>query len=73
MSKYLKINVKSNIKEFTKGLTRFQKKQVPFYAAYLVSIGVLITAMQFLHRLCSFGYLYLLVRNAKFNLSFQIY
>ena len=33
MSKYLKINVKSNIKEFTKGLTRFQKKQVPFVAA----------------------------------------
>jgi len=33
MSKYLKINVKNNIKEFTKGLTRFQKKQVPFVAA----------------------------------------
>ena len=33
MSKYLKINVKNNIKEFTKGLTRFQKRQVPFVAA----------------------------------------
>ena len=33
MGKYLKINVKNNIKEFTKGLTRFQKKQVPFVAA----------------------------------------
>ena len=33
VGKYLKINVKNNIKEFTKGLTRFQKKQVPFVAA----------------------------------------
>ena len=33
MSKYLKINVKNNIKEFTKGLNSFQKKQVPFVAA----------------------------------------
>jgi len=33
MSKFFKINVKNNIKEFTKGLTRFQKKQVPFVAA----------------------------------------
>ena len=33
MGKYLKINVKNNIKEFTKGLNSFQKKQVPFVAA----------------------------------------
>jgi len=33
MSKYLKINVKNNIKEFTKGLNSFQKRQVPFVAA----------------------------------------
>ena len=33
MTKYFKINVKNNIKEFTKGLTRFQKSQVPFVAA----------------------------------------
>ena len=33
MSKYLKINVKNNIKEFTKGLNRFQRSQVPFVAA----------------------------------------
>ncbi len=33
VSKYLKINVKNNIKEFTKGLNSFQKKQVPFVAA----------------------------------------
>ena len=33
MSKYLKINVKNNIKEFTRGLNSFQKKQVPFVAA----------------------------------------
>ena len=33
MSKFFSINVKNNIKEFSKGLTRFQKKQVPFVAA----------------------------------------
>ena len=32
-NKYFSINVKNNIKEFSKGLTRFQKKQVPFVAA----------------------------------------
>ena len=33
MSKFFSINVKNNIKEFSKGLNRFQKKQVPFVAA----------------------------------------
>ena len=33
MSKYLKINVKNNIKEFSKKLNRFQKRQIPFVAA----------------------------------------
>jgi hypothetical protein len=33
MGKYYSINVKNNIKQFTKGLNRFQKKQVPFVAA----------------------------------------
>ncbi len=33
MGKYYSINVKNNIKEFTKGLNSFQKKQVPFVAA----------------------------------------
>ena len=33
MGKYYSINVKNNIKQFTKGLTRFQKRQVPFVAA----------------------------------------
>ena len=33
MSKFFSINVKNNIIEFSKGLTRFQKKQVPFVAA----------------------------------------
>ena len=33
MGKYYSINVKNNIKEFTKGLNRFQKSQVPFVAA----------------------------------------
>jgi len=32
-NKYFSINVKNNIKEFTKGLNGFQKKQVPFVAA----------------------------------------
>ena len=33
MGKYYSINVKNNIKQFTKGLNSFQKKQVPFVAA----------------------------------------
>ena len=33
MSKYYSINVKNNIKQFSKKLNRFQKKQVPFVAA----------------------------------------
>ena len=33
MGKYYSINVKNNIKQFTKGLNRFQKSQVPFVAA----------------------------------------
>ena len=32
-NKYFSINVKNNIKQFTKGLNRFQKSQVPFVAA----------------------------------------
>ena len=32
-NKYFSINVKNNIKQFTKGLNSFQKKQVPFVAA----------------------------------------
>lgn len=32
-NKYLSINVKNNLKEFTKKLSRFEKSQVPFVAA----------------------------------------
>ena len=32
-NKYLSINVKNNLKQFTKKLSRFEKSQVPFVSA----------------------------------------